>query len=118
MKPRSAKAKGRSFQQWVRDALLGVFSDLKSDDIRSTSMGASGEDLLLSPAARGRFPYSVECKSRRAIAVYGWLEQRDGEGYPPIVFAKANRRSPLVILYADDFLKLLKEIDGIKKAKD
>jgi hypothetical protein len=59
MKPRSAKAKGRRFQQEVRDALLSNFPFLEPDDIRSTSMGASGEDILLSPAARRVYPYSI-----------------------------------------------------------
>lgn len=109
MKPSSAKAKGRTFQQWVRDKLLETFSGLEKDDIRSTSMGAAGEDILLSAAARNKFPFSVECKSRAAIAAYGWLEQRDGSDYPPIVFAKGNRRPPILIMYVEDFLKLLKE---------
>ena len=53
MKTRSAKQKGRRLQQNVRDLLLEALSEyLEEDDIRSTSMGAPGEDLLLSPLAR------------------------------------------------------------------
>ena len=50
MKTSSAKAKGRRLQQKVRDLLLETFTELEPDDIRSTSMGVSGEDLQLSPA--------------------------------------------------------------------
>lgn len=71
-------------------------------------MGASGPDILFSSVARSKFPYSIECKSRQGIAVYSWLEQRTDEGYPPIVFAKGNHREPIVILYAKDFLELIK----------
>ena len=72
-------------------------------------MGASGEDVLLSAVAREKFRYSIECKSRHGIAVYSWLEQRADGAYPPIVFAKANHKEPIVILYAKDFLKLFHE---------
>ena len=71
-------------------------------------MGAPGPDILLSPKARDLFAYSTECKSRRSIAVYKWLHQREEEGFRPIVFAKANREEPIVIMYAEDFLKLIK----------
>ena len=47
MKTSSAKAKGRRLQQKVRDLLLETFTELQPDDIRSTSMGVSGEDLQL-----------------------------------------------------------------------
>lgn len=86
---------------------------MTSDDVRSTSMGASGQDILLSPLARSRFPFDVECKSKNAIAVYSWLEQRANEGHTAIVFAKGNHKEPVVILYAKDFLKLIKEIHDI-----
>jgi len=47
LKPQSAKAKGRKLQQWVRDQILQRFPTLSTDDVRSTSMGASGEDVQL-----------------------------------------------------------------------
>jgi hypothetical protein len=93
----------------VRDKLLELAPELTKDDIRSTSMGASGEDILLSTAARNRFPYSLECKARASIAVYAWIEQRTSGDYPPIVFAKGNHKAPLVVMYAEDFLKLIKK---------
>lgn len=89
--------------------ILSTFPSLVKDDVKSTSMGAPGEDVLLSGIARSKFGYSIECKSRRGIAVYSWLEQRAGESYPPIVFAKANHKEPIVILYAKDFMKLFHE---------
>lgn len=96
----------------MRDQILNTFPSLTKDDVRSTSMGAAGEDVLLSPAARERFKFSIECKARHGIAVYSWLEQRrdaDNSGNPPIVFAKGNHKEPIVILYAKDFLALFHE---------
>lgn len=94
--------------------LLEIFPELTNDDIRSTSMGASGEDIQMSSAARKRFPYTVECKSKNAIAVYPWLEQRTRGSHTPLVFAKANHKEPIVVLYAQDFLKLIKELSETK----
>ena len=114
MKTSSAKAKGRTFQQWVRDQIIGVFH-LESDDVRSTSMGANGEDILLSPTARGRTGISIECKSRDRIAVYGYYDQAkenaEGKG-EPVLFIKQNRSKPLVVTDAEYFLKLLEKANG------
>lgn len=108
MKPSSSKQKGRILQQWVRDKLLDKFPTLEPDDVKSTSMGAGGEDVLLSPAARKLFPYTVECKSRARIAVYEWYEQAKGhKDHEPLVFIKANHKLPLVIMSAEHFLKIL-----------
>ena len=108
MKTSSAKAKGRKLQQVVRDAILAKYPHLEPDDVKSTSMGAGGEDVQLSPAARRSFPYCVECKSRKAFAGYAVLDQADTHGqYAPLAVVKANQRKPLVMIYLDDFMELL-----------
>lgn len=106
MKPSSAKNKGRLLQQWVRDLVLKVFPRLEPDDVRSTSMGAGGEDILLSPAARKLFPYSVECKSLKSIAVYKYYEQAKSNcnNYEPLVIIKANGKKPLALVSAEYFI--------------
>ena len=120
MTPGSAKAKGRTLQKWLKEALLTAASELEPDDIKSTSSGATGEDLLLSPAARRVFPYSFECKNRNSIAVYKWLEQaesntNDRSCIASVVVAKQNRDTPIVILRAEDFIRIIKELHGFKK---
>lgn len=110
MKAQSAKAKGRLFQQLVRDAILEKFPQLEPDDCRSTSMGASGEDILLSPAARKLFPFSVECKSIARFAGYKYLEQSDSnqsKGTASIAVVKANRKEPIVLIKLKDFMELV-----------
>lgn len=106
---RSAKQKGRSFQQWVRDKILEHFDkQLEPDDVKSTSMGAGGEDILLSPRARGIFRYSIECKSLKSIAVYKFYEQAKAncKGYNPLVFIKMNGKKPLAVVDAEYFISL------------
>lgn len=107
MKPSSAKAKGRKLQQWTRDQILKRYLCLEPDDVRSTSMGASGEDILLSPAARKLLPLSFECKNLNSMAFYKWYDQaviNCPKKAEPIVVAKANHRKPVVIIDAEYFL--------------
>ena len=68
MTPQSAKAKGMKRQQWVRDLL--ITKGLKTDDVQSRSMGAAGEDVMLSPYARESFPYSIECKNTERVNIW------------------------------------------------
>ena len=107
--PKSAKAKGRRLQQWVRDHLLKRHPTLEVDDVRSTSMGAAGEDVLLSPTARRIVPYSIECKNLANMALYKWMDQAKANcpsGVTPIVVAKANAKKPVVIVDAEYFFLL------------
>lgn len=105
MKPSSAKAKGRTFQQWVAKKILERFPELEKDDVRSTSMGASGEDVQLSPAARKLFPFQIECKNLAKVAVYNYYAQAVTHGHrEPVVFIKQNGSKPLAIVDAEWFI--------------
>ena len=111
MKTQSAKAKGRKLQQMVRDLILETFTELEPDDVRSTSMGAGGEDLQLSPAARKKFPYSVECKNVEKLNVWGAYEQAEANSgnHEPLLIMKKNRKKPLVVIDLEAFVELLKD---------
>lgn len=110
MKTASGKAKGRKLQQWVVDKIHEYFPTLEDGDIKSTAMGQNGEDVQLSPEARKLFPFSVECKSYAAIAVYGWLTQAISNcprGSTPLLVIKQNHSKPLVVIDAEEFFKLV-----------
>ena len=112
MKPASAKAKGRIFQQWVRDLILKTFPSLEADDVKSTSMGAGGEDVQLSPAARKLFPYHIECKSKATSQVHTYYEQAKTHGkHEPIVFVKMDRKEPLAIVSAKHYMEVIKNFN-------
>jgi hypothetical protein len=109
MKTSSAKAKGRLLQQWVANLIKSKFN-LEDEDVRSTSMGAGGEDILFSPVAARRVGLSVECKSRDRIAVYSFYEQAKTNTpaeREAIVVIKQNRSSPLVVVDAEYFFNIL-----------
>ena len=108
MTPQSAKAKGRRLQQQVRDAILQRFPALAPDDVRSTSMGAGGEDVQLSPKAREAFPYAVECKARANLkGLYGWFEQARGHGGRPLLILKGDRQPALAVIEFEHFMERL-----------
>ena len=118
MKTQSAKAKGRKLQQWVRDLILESFP-LESDDVRSTSMGAGGEDVLLSPAARRYFPFSIECKNVEKLNVWQAYEQAEANcgDNEPLLVMKKNRKEPLVVMDAGKFMEIMKELSDLARDK-
>jgi hypothetical protein len=111
MKPQSAKQKGRLLQQFVRDAIYAAFPSLEKGDVESTSMGAGGMDVKLSPAAKRLFPFAVECKSKQTINVYKEFEQAraNANGLIPVLVIKKNRTEPLIVLDFERFMCIMKE---------
>ena len=114
MKTRSAKNKGKRLQNDVRDLILETFTELEPDDVRSTTMGDSGEDILLSPAARKLFPFSVECKNQEKLNIWSSLQQaEDNAGEPiPLAVFKRNRSKTYVAFELDKLMEVLNEKDS------
>ena len=110
MKTQSAKSKGRRLQQWVRDVLVESLN-IHPEDIESRSMGAGGEDLIMSRAARKSFPYSIECKNQEKINIWSAYQQaqENSKGYTPIVVLKRNNVKPLILIDAESFIDLHKD---------
>ncbi len=73
-------------------------------------MGMSGEDIVLSPAARKLIPYSFECKNQEKLSIWSSLEQAESNSgdYPPVLIFKRNRSKTYVTIELDEFLKLIK----------
>ena len=109
--PKSRKQKGKAFQNRVRQDLVDRLG-IDPGDILSTAMGQSGCDLYLSPAARARFPFGVECKAQERIALPEWWEQctrnAAAEGLTPLLVLKQSRREALAVLRWTDLLALLR----------
>lgn len=111
MKTASAKQKGRRLQQDVCKKLLEVSNGLEPDDIRSASMGAYGEDILFSPAARRQFPFSIECKNVERFSIWPAIDQsRDNcpAGSTPVVVFTRNRENPQISMPLEKFLEIYK----------
>ena len=111
MNVRSNKAKGRKLQNMVRDILRDSFPTLEEDDIKSQTMGMTGEDIVLSPAARKLIPYSFECKNVERLQFWAAVEQAESnsDGRFPAIVVKKNRREPYIAIPLDSFIELIKE---------
>ena len=110
MKTKSAKAKGRRLQQWVRERLIEGL-DIHPEDIESRPMGSGGEDLIMARAAREKFPFSIECKNQESLNIWSAIEQAENNSgnHIPLVIFKRNRSKTYAVLEFDKLLKLLDE---------
>jgi hypothetical protein len=110
MKSRSAKNKGKRLQNEVRDAIRTKFPELEPDDVLCTMMSESGTDIKLSPAARKKFPYSIECKNVEKLNMWSALQQSEDnckEGTTAAVVFRRNRSKAYIALDFEEFLKLI-----------
>lgn len=108
--PQSRKAKGRKLQQEVRDTILRTFPKLEPDDVVSTSMGVSGADIKLSPAAKKVFPYSVEAKCQESISIWSALKQAEKntpENQTSLLVFKRNHSKTYVTVEFDHFMNMI-----------
>ena len=112
MKTSSAKAKGRRLQQWVRERLIEGL-DIHPEDIESRPMGSGGEDLIMARAAREKFPFSIECKNQESGNVWKAYEQAqaNAKAYEALVVLKKNQQKPLVVLDAEVFFDMMREVN-------
>ena len=113
MKTQSRKAKGRRLQQQFMKLLIEKL-EIDPEDIESRSMGAAGEDLIMSKAARNKFPYSIECKNQERLNIWtAWDQANSNRGiYEPMLVIKKNGTAPLVVLNAENFLEYVKEFNN------
>lgn len=117
MTPAGRKAKGRTWQNKVRDMIRGILKPwgVEDDDVKSTAMGQTGCDIQLSPKAKKLLPVAVECKSYKDIkTIYTlWNQARSNAiSCEPVVALKANHKQPLAIISLDYYLSL--ELERIK----
>ncbi len=72
-------------------------------------MGAPGEDVLFSPAARRQFPFSIECKNAEKLSIWSAIDQARAnmpEGVTEMVVFTRNRETVNVALPFDKFLEI------------
>lgn len=114
----SAKSKGRSLQQTVRNDLrkIGVSFGLQDGDIESRGMGQNGTDVILSPAANTVFGrLAIECKNCETLNVTTTFTEHAAK-YPQhisMLVHKKNKMKPLITMTLADFMLYFKEsIEG------
>ena len=112
----SAKAKGRSLQQWTAAEISNVTGHPYGPDemIASRESAQSGVDIRLVGPAAEDFSYAVECKWQESWSVPAFIRQaRKGINDKLlnwIVVMKRSRESTVVVLDAVHFFDLYKEL--------
>jgi len=112
---KSQRTKGASGER----ELCAILSDVLGQAVKrnlAQTRGAEGGDITV-----GQF--SIECKRRKGIAIYEWLDQaqRDAGDRIPIVAMRADGRRWVVAMDLDVFLPMLQgevcnaEITGRQK---
>lgn len=112
--PKTRKAKGRNFQNWVVEQLLKCFPGLTDRDVRGTTMGDGGVDVKLSEEAIKQFNYSVECKAVESINLWECWKQakaNTAKDTHPALFIKRNHTDPIVVIDAAHFIELVSKKD-------
>ena len=82
---------------------------LEEDDIKAQTMGMTGEDIVLSPAAKRLIPFSFECKNVERLNLWDSIEQAESncEDRMPILVIKRNRSKVYAVV---EFEKLMEKI--------
>lgn len=116
----SAKAKGRSLQQWVCKKISEITGYEWGQDkpIESRGMGQSGVDVRLEEEVLKVFPFSIECKWQEKWSIPNWIKQAKSNQKPDtnwLLICKKSRQPPVVILDADVFFSLMAEVLNVKK---
>ena len=72
-------------------------------------MGMSGEDIVMSPAAKRVIPYSFECKNQERLNLWSSLDQAESncEDRQPVLVFKRNRSKIYVAIEFDHFIDMI-----------
>jgi hypothetical protein len=115
--PKSRKAKGRDFQNTIRQDLIASFG-IHELDIQSTAMGQAGCDLYLSKAARDIFPFGIEAKNQETTDIWAWLKQCETnakkEGLQPLLLFRRNRSAAYVVICWGQFQGIWGEVLALR----
>ena len=84
---------------------------LEKNDIESQVMGMSGEDIVLSPAAKRVIKYSFECKNQERLNLWSSLEQAESncQDRQPVLIFKRNRSKIYAAIEFDHFIELINQ---------
>lgn len=114
-KTRGAKLqKGQRLQKWVCEKISDLL-DIPygvDEQIASRESGQPGTDIRLVGVAKKLFLFSIECKNQETWSIPAWVKQakaNQADGTDWLLFVKKNHVSPIIIMDAESFFKLLKE---------
>jgi hypothetical protein len=124
MNTKTCKAKGREFQNKVRDMYrrIGANLGLDPEDIEGRQMGGSGVDIVFSPRAKQiYFNHSIECKKHRRVVVPRLFEEHfdkyKNTSSLKLLFHENDRSETLVTMQAKDFMILIEKLIHLEEVQ-
>lgn len=102
----SRKSKGRRLAQAVREEVLKAFPQMNEEDCTVTPSGVNGPDVVLTPAFRKDFPFSIECKNNETISMWAAIKQAKSHLKPdmhPMLVIARNRQEPWICMPMESF---------------
>lgn len=94
------RRRGHDFERWVSNFLKKFFPYSKRH-LEYQIQECKGVDL------DNTEPFAIQCKRRRDIKVYNWLEEVKDKTAIPILIAKADRKEPIIVGYLDDLAHMI-----------
>jgi len=118
----SAKAKGRSLQQWACQKISEItgYKWGKDEAIESRGMGQTGVDVRMERRVRMAFPFSVECKYQESWSIPAWVDQARKNILPGtdwLLIVRRNRIDPIVIMDGERFFQIQRELIEFRRGK-
>ena len=89
------RSRGHGFERWVSKFLKKFFPYSKRH-LEYQIEECKGVDL------DNTDPFAIQCKRKRNIVVYTWLEEIKDKTAIPILIAKADRKEPIIVGYLKD----------------
>lgn len=118
----SAKAKGRRAQDEVcLDLRQKVYlpAGCHQDDVKPVTMGLSGMDIILTPAARRVLDLVIECKNVEKLNIVGTFlkhhKQYEKHSGLKLLAHRRNHAPMMVTLMWADLINLLAEVTNARR---
>lgn len=101
-----ARAKGLQFEREVANSLGHIFPEAKRH-LEYQASEVDGSDIS------GIGPYKIQCKNYQNYAPIGKIREiRQAKNIVPVLATKGNKMKPVIVMYMDDWVKLLEMAHG------
>lgn len=89
---KSERTKGAAFEREIAALLTEHLGQVVKRNL-AQARGGEGSDITIGP-------FAIECKRRKRVVVYDWLDQaqRDAGGKIPAVVVRADGRRPVLLI--------------------
>lgn len=109
------RTKGHGFEREMAIRLREIFPECKRH-LENQKQEAKGYDL------DNTGPFRFQCKAMAKYAPLSRIEEvKDLQGTIPALITKGDHKKPIVALYLEDFLEILKDVgicfEGVKQEK-